>query len=71
VENEGYTVRVYSYKFWAENKLDSYVRNKLDWIAQYSDNCTYSGSFTGWQYTSSGTVNGISGDVDISVWLNR
>ena len=68
LENNGYKVRVYTYKFWAENKMDTFVRNKLDWIAQYYDNCTYNGSYIGWQYTSSGRVDGINGDVDISVF---
>ena len=70
LENAGYSVKVYSYKYWAENRLDSYVNNKLDWIAQYSDYCTYIGGYRGWQYTASGRVDGISGDVDISVWIN-
>ena len=68
VEKEGYKVKIYTYKYWAENKLSSSARGKLDWIAQYADYCTYNGTYKGWQYTSSGKVNGISGDVDISVW---
>ena len=69
LEKDGYKVKVYSYKYWAENRLDSFVNDKLDWIAQYSNYCTYFGSYKGWQYTSSGKVDGISGDVDISVFV--
>ena len=68
LEKNGYTVKVYSYKYWAENKLGTYAKNKLNWIAQYSNNCTYNGSYIGWQYTSTGRVSGINGDVDISVF---
>lgn len=36
------------------------------WVAQYASKCTYKGSKVMWQYTSSGRVNGIKGDVDLS-----
>ena len=68
VANYGYTVQVYSYKYWAENRLSDYVRRNLTWIAQYSDELTYRGNYLGWQYTSSGRVFGINGDVDISIF---
>ena len=68
VANYGYTAKVYSYKYWAENRFSDYVRSNLTWIAQYSDEVTYKGSYLGWQYTSSGRVFGINGDVDISIF---
>ena len=64
----GYKVKVYTYKFWAENKLSDYGRSQLGWIAQYNDNCTYNGSYSGWQYTSEDRINGISTVVDVSVF---
>ena len=69
LEQSGYRVKVYTYKSLAENKFDSFVKNKLDWIAQYSDYCTYDGNYSGWQYTDNGTVAGISEKVDVSVWF--
>ena len=36
------------------------------WVAQYSSSCTYKGDKVMWQYTSSGSVEGISGKVDLS-----
>ena len=36
------------------------------WIAQYTDECTYTGDYAIWQYTSKGSVPGIKGNVDIS-----
>ena len=36
------------------------------WVAQYNDKCTYGGAKVMWQYTSSGSVEGISGRVDLS-----
>ena len=71
LEQNGYKVKIYTYKNLAENKFSSLVKNKLDWIAQYSDYCTYNGHYSGWQYTDNETIAGISGKVDVSVWLNR
>lgn len=36
------------------------------WVAQYASSCTYKGDKVMWQYTSSGSVDGISGRVDLS-----
>ena len=65
----GYTVKVYTYKSLAENKFSAFVRQKIGWIAQYNDYCTYDGNYDGWQYTDKGSISGISGLVDVSVWL--
>ena len=60
---------LYTYKYYAENVLNTpYLQSLITWIAQYNDICTYHGSYDGWQYTSSGRVTGINGDVDISVF---
>ena len=37
------------------------------WVAQYATKCTYDGKYCMWQYTSKGNVDGIKGNVDISV----
>ncbi len=36
------------------------------WIAQYNSQCDYTGSYSFWQYTSSGKVSGIGGNVDMN-----
>lgn len=36
------------------------------WVAQYNSTCSYKGEKVLWQYTSSGNVDGISGNVDLS-----
>ena len=61
--------QVYTYKYYAENNLNSeYIHNNLTWIAQYNNTgCTYNGTYKMWQYTSTGVVKGIIGDVDISI----
>ena len=37
------------------------------WLAQYSTEPTYTGRYDMWQYTSTGKVGGISGDVDLNL----
>lgn len=70
--NSGYglNTKIYTYKNYADTSLNSdYLRNQITWIAQYNHFCTYSGSYVGWQYSSTETVPGISGTVDVSVWF--
>ena len=40
------------------------------WVAWYSDTMDYPNEFAMWQYTKTGKVPGISGDVDINLYLN-
>lgn len=40
------------------------------WVAWYSDTMDYPNEFAMWQYTKTGKVPGISGNVDINLYLN-
>jgi GH25 family lysozyme M1 (1,4-beta-N-acetylmuramidase) len=40
------------------------------WLAQYSNVPDFPYLFKGWQYTSEGSIPGITGDVDINVWFD-
>ncbi len=62
---------VYSYKSYLETVLNSpIILPYVKWVAQYNEECTYTGtSYWGWQYTSNGSIPGISGRVDLNVWL--
>lgn len=60
---------IYTYTDYANNMLYG-VRSSINWIAQYNNNCAYTGSYIGWQYTSSDTITGITGNVDSSVWYS-
>lgn len=35
------------------------------WVAEYGSRCNYGGSYGIWQYSSTGRVSGISGNVDM------
>ena len=72
MNNNGYNnVGVYgslSY-FLGEGNLNSEVIKKYPlWIAQYYKYIQYNGSFKGWQFTSDGTIPGINGRVDVSMF---
>jgi GH25 family lysozyme M1 (1,4-beta-N-acetylmuramidase) len=66
MESLGYASGVYANKYWLTSVLDSssLEKNHHIWLANYTTNTTYSGEYQTWQYTSTGTVKGISGYVD-------
>lgn len=67
IENAGYPVGVYANLNWWNNYLtDPCFNNWYKWVAQYYTECQYGGEYAMWQYTSSGRVNGISGNVDMN-----
>ena len=47
-----------------DESLDQYPK----WVAQWGDECTYEKDYIMWQYTSDGSVNGISGRVDMDYY---
>lgn len=68
IEKAGYWAGIYSNKYWATSVISGIKLGKkyTYWIAQYTDECTYTGDYAIWQYTSKGKVNGISGNVDMN-----
>ncbi len=69
IEKGGYWAGVYTNKYFFTTYLD-YVKLQdkyTIWVAQYNDTNTYRGKYDMWQYTSSGKVNGISGNVDMDI----
>lgn len=70
VEAAGYYVCVYANKNWLDNVISDEVKKKYDtWLAQWTTKPTYNGNYGIWQYSSSGSVNGISGRVDMNTAL--
>lgn len=68
IENAGYTAGVYASKNWLTKKLDAQKLAPYSvWLAQYSGKPSYQGTYDMWQYTSAGTVDGISTLVDFNV----
>ena len=44
-------------------------QNKITWIAQWNNTCTYQSYYNVWQYTSKGTIPGINGNVDLNIYF--
>ncbi|MCD7738281.1 MAG: hypothetical protein LUH58_04475 [Lachnospiraceae bacterium] len=69
IQNSGYSAGIYANKTWLTSYLDmSQLSSYKVWLAQYAAAPTYSGTFHMWQYTSSGSIGGISGSVDLDMW---
>ena len=65
----GYKPGIYANLNWFKTVLtDSVFKSSSwdHWIAQYNSQCDYTGSYSFWQYTSSGKVSGIIGNVDMN-----
>lgn len=69
-EDAGYYAAIYASKSWFDTKLNSSRLNRFDkwmawWYSQASSKFDHN-TYGLWQYTSSGKVNGISGNVDMN-----
>ncbi|MBQ9314887.1 MAG: LysM peptidoglycan-binding domain-containing protein [Clostridia bacterium] len=69
-EEAGYYAAIYASKSWFDTKLNSSRLNRFDkwmawWYSQASSKFDHN-TYGLWQYTSSGKVNGISGNVDMN-----
>ncbi len=69
IERAGYWAGVYANKYWLTSLLNASELEKryTIWVAQYNTQNTYKGKYDMWQYTSSGRVNGINGNVDMNI----
>ena len=66
IKSAGYKAGVYANKNFMESKLDMTQLNSYTlWLAQYATSVTYKGRYDLWQYSSKGSVGGISGNVDM------
>ncbi|UJA30844.1 GH25 family lysozyme [Clostridium sporogenes] len=69
----GYNCLIYTGGYFGRDNLDSRVKQYKGWIAHYGVNTPMSTGFTvaGHQYTESGRVNGISGNVDLNNFTDK
>lgn len=71
IADAGYTPMVYANKSMLESQLnasDITSKGYRIWLANYTTNTTYGGTFDFWQYSSTGKVDGISGNVDMNFY---
>lgn len=73
IADAGYTPMVYANKSMLESHLNAgSISNQYKiWLANYTTETEYSGAYAYWQYSSKGTVNGISGSVDCNFWYQN
>lgn len=68
IEGAGYRAGVYSSRNWYNGMLNtSELDDYIIWLAEYRDVPLYQGYYHMWQYTSSGSVDGIEGNVDFNL----
>ena len=67
IQNAGYSAGIYASKYYFNNNL---IASQLSaykiWVAQYNTTCTYAGKYDMWQFSSTGNISGISGNVDLN-----
>lgn len=66
----GYTPMVYANKYMLEHALNAGSLNSMVWLANYTSETTYPGEYQFWQYSSKGSVSGISGNTDVNFWYS-
>ncbi len=67
MEANGYYVMVYSSATPLTNLYTQEMRLKYGvWVAQYAPNTFYDGDYGMWQYSCTGKIDGIDGDVDLN-----
>ena len=72
VSAAGYDVGVYSSYSWWVNQLNTSVfdnPNWSKWVAQWNDTCSYKKPYDMWQYSENGQIPGMTGTVDLNVWV--
>lgn len=68
IQNAGYRAGVYASRNWYQHNLHTdQLQEYQIWLAEYRQTPLYEGRYDMWQYTSSGSVAGIEGRVDLNV----
>ncbi|MCM1166695.1 MAG: 1,4-beta-N-acetylmuramidase [Ruminococcus sp.] len=62
----GYLAGLYISRSPLQDKITPEVAKKYElWVAEWGSKCRYDGDYGVWQYSETGRVNGISGNVDL------
>ena len=72
VSAAGYRVGIYASRSWWTSYLNTSTFENASWskwIAEWGNKCNYSESYDMWQCTSTGSVNGVNGNVDLNFWM--
>lgn len=68
IENAGYYAGMYCSSYYLSTFFDSSIRDRYTmWLAHYNvTKPTYGGAYDIWQYTSTGRIGGVNGNVDMN-----
>ena len=72
IEAAGYRPMIYGNLKWLAANMDLSRLTEYDtWLAQYYRTPAFPYDFQMWQYTNTGSVAGINGDVDLNLCFTR
>ena len=61
--------KIYANLTYANGLLNTtFLRSHITWIAQWNTTCSYTGYYNMWQFSNSGTIPGIKGNVDLNYY---
>ncbi len=70
IKEYGYKPMIYANAKWLTTKLQLERLEEYDvWYADYQESPLYPYKFKMWQYTETGQIDGIEGNVDINIWF--
>ena len=69
IKEAGYTPMIYASTAWFCQAMDLSKLGEYEWWLAAYDTPQFPYHVEGWQYSSTGSVPGIEGDVDLNVWL--
>lgn len=69
IEENGYQCGIYANQYWWKTVLKNKLNNFTKWVARYSISKPegISEGYDMWQYTSTGMIQGINGNVDMNI----
>lgn len=68
LESAGYWAGLYISRSPLQQYISADVAKRYAlWVAEYGSRCNYGGTYGMWQYSSTGKVSGISGNVDMDI----
>ena len=71
-KKSGYQPMIYGNMTWLYQNYDFERISKYPiWLASYTISCPMEDKFDIWQYSNKGQVNGIEGDVDMNIYLQK
>ena len=72
IKAAGYNAGLYASVSYYNDLFGSFASKSgyYHWVAEWNSTCSYKGSYQIWQYSSKGSVNGISGNVDLDYFVN-